>query len=223
MANIYKALSALISYPSEELQSASTDIAAIVLQSEAVPPAVAARLAALAVELGSGDLLDLQARYVDLFDRSRSLSLNLLEHVHGESRDRGQAMVDLRERYRSAGFDIAANELPDFLPLFLEFLSLQSEADARAALAETAHVLHAVGERLKARGSAYAAVFEALEALARHEPDAALLAELEKAQADDPDDLAALDRAWEETEVRFGPAQDGCPRAASRMNKEHAP
>jgi len=135
--------------------------------------------------------------------------------VHGESRDRGPAMVALRDRYRAKGFDIAANELPDYLPLYLEFLSLCSAEEARAALAEAAHVLRAIGERLTARECPYAAVFEALEALSRATPDATLLDELRALQAGGPDDLAALDQAWEEAEVRFGPgeAAGGCPRA----------
>ncbi|MBU6297763.1 MAG: nitrate reductase molybdenum cofactor assembly chaperone [Alphaproteobacteria bacterium] len=218
MAAIYKVLSALLSYPTEELQVASSDIAAVVLKNTAFPAATAEALALLAVDLGSGDLLDLQACYVDLFDRSRSLSLNLFEHVHGESRDRGQAMVDLRERYRAAGLDLAGNELPDHLPLFLEFLSVLPDGKAQGYLADAAHVLRALGERLTSRGSPYAAVFAALESLAQQAPDEVLLSELRKAPEDNPNDLAAIDRAWEETEVRFGTgdAKDGCPRTAFR-------
>lgn len=85
-------------------------------------------------ELASQDLYELQARYVDLFDRSRALSLHLFEHVHGESRDRGQAMVDLKALYESHGLEITASELPDFLPLFLEYLSLRPLEEAKALL-----------------------------------------------------------------------------------------
>ncbi len=218
MAAIHKVLSALLSYPTEDLQSAASDVVAILLKVEALPPITRQSLVALAIALKNDDLLDLQSRYVDLFDRSRNLSLNLFEHVHGESRDRGQAMVDLRERYRAAGLDLAANDLPDYLPLFLEFLSVLPDEEARGFLAEATHVLRALGERLTSRGSPYAAVFTALEALAQQPPDEALLSELRKAPEDNPNDLAAIDRAWEETEVRFGPgdAKDGCPRSALR-------
>lgn len=214
MAAIYKVLSTLLSYPTLELQTAAPELAAALLEEQSLPREVIGGLQGLLRELRDGDLLDLQSRYVDLFDRSRSLSLNLFEHVHGESRDRGQAMVDLRERYRAAGLDLASNELPDFLPLFLEFLSVLPDGEARATLGEAAHVLRALAERLTSRGSTYAAVFATMEALAQEPPDEALLAELRKAELDDPNDLTALDRAWEETEVRFGPgdAQDGCPR-----------
>ncbi len=218
MAAIYKMLSALLSYPTEELQTAAPELATMLGKERDLPQDVTVGLQGLLRELQDGDLLDLQSRYVDLFDRSRSLSLNLFEHVHGESRDRGQAMVDLRERYRTTGLDLASNELPDFLPLFLEFLSVLPDTEARATLGEAAHVLRALAERLTSRGSPYAAVFAALEALAQEPPDEALLCELRKAKLDDPNDLVALDRAWEETEVRFGPgdAQDGCPRQSTK-------
>lgn len=226
MTTIYKVLSALLSYPTADLQAAAPEIASILAAEGRLARPVRRILVELAVDLQHGDLLDLQSRYVDLFDRSRSLSLYLFEHVHGESRDRGQAMVDLRERYQAAGLDIAANELPDYLPLFLEYLSVCSADDAREALGSVAHVLRMLSERLTSRGCPYAAVFTALESLAAAAPDPVLLAEMQKEAVDDPSDLAALDRVWEESEVRFGPGDaqaDGCPRATRRPAAEHAP
>jgi nitrate reductase delta subunit len=218
MTAIYKVLSALISYPTPELQAAAPEIAALIAADHDLLPAQRVTLAAFAEEIEHGDLLELQSRYVDLFDRSRSLSLYLFEHIHGESRERGQAMVDLRERYRIAGLDIAANELPDFFPLFLEFLSVCPAAEARQMLGDVAHVLRAVGERLTSRDSPYGAIFAALETLAAAAPDPVLLDEMQTKAIDDPADLAALDRAWEEAEVRFGAGDaqtDGCPRVAT--------
>lgn len=221
MTNIYKVLSALLSYPTAELQGAAADIAQCITVKRQLPRRVRRELVTLAFELRSGDLLDIQARYVDLFDRSRSLSLHLFEHVHGESRDRGQAMVDLRDRYLAAGLNMAANELPDYLPLFLEFLSVLSAEEAQETLAETAHVLRALAERLTARNAPYAAIFAALETLSHAVPDEGMLQELRAAGSEDPDDLVALDRVWEEAEVRFGPgdANDGCPRAKPIIRK----
>lgn len=219
MTAIYKVLSALLSYPTAELQTAAPEIAAVLAADRLLPRPVKRGLVELAVDLQHGDLLELQSRYVDLFDRSRSLSLYLFEHVHGESRDRGQAMVDLRERYRAAGLDIAANELPDYLPLFLEFLSVCTADEARSALGNVVHVLRALSERLTSRNCPYAAIFTALESLAAAAPDPVLLAEMQKQAVDDPADLAALDSAWEESEVRFGPGDaqtDGCSRAIRR-------
>ncbi|MBS0563691.1 MAG: nitrate reductase molybdenum cofactor assembly chaperone, partial [Proteobacteria bacterium] len=153
-----------------------------------------------------------QEAYVLLFDRSRTLSLNLFEHVHGESRDRGGAMVDLLETYRAGGFDLAGTELPDHLPVLLEFLSTRPEDEARALLADAGAILVALAERLTRRESDYAAVLIALvdyaQAEATSEEAQALLAE----PVDDPDDLAALDATYAEAQVVFGPDPNaGCP------------
>ncbi|GAA0572903.1 nitrate reductase molybdenum cofactor assembly chaperone [Rhizomicrobium electricum] len=216
MASSYKLLSALLSYPTEDLQAGAAEIAGIALQTMGLSETVRRGLVGLALDLSGRDLIDSQARYVDLFDRSRSLSLHLFEHVYGESRDRGQAMVNLRQRYRDAGLDIASNELPDYLPLLLEFLSQRPEEEARQLLGDAAHVLRALRERLHERGSVYAPVFAALEELGQREPEADQLAAMRKAEIDDPSDLAALDRVWQETEVQFGPGgfgETGCPSA----------
>ena len=161
----------------------------------------------LLAELAEHDIYELQERYFALFDRSRTLSLHLFEHVHGESRDRGQAMADLIELYRGHGFEPTASELPDFLPLFLEFLSLLPGHEARALLAEPAGILQTLADRLVTRKSAYAAVFQALAALAN-----APAIDLPDTGAEDPDDLVALDAAWEEAAVHFGPGEqiDSC-------------
>lgn len=207
MARTYRALAALISYPTEALQAATAEIATVLAEEALVPASQRAAIDRLLAELAGSDIYDLQERYFALFDRSRALSLHLFEHVHGESRDRGQAMADLIELYRSRGLEPTAGELPDFLPLFLEFLSLLPEDEAGALLSEPAGILQALAERLAARSSAYAAAFQALAAMtnapAASEPDIG---------QDDPDGLTALDAAWEEAAVRFGPGEqtDGC-------------
>jgi len=162
-------------------------------------------------ELASGDLYDLQERYVLLFDRTRSLSLYLFEHVHGESRDRGQAMVDLKAQYEKAGLELDTTELPDFLPLFMEYVSTLPPTEARDTLAQPAHIFAAQAERLRKRRSAYEAVFRALVALSAVAPKADEVSALLTLPDPDANDLAALDAAWEDEEVRFGPgANDGC-------------
>jgi nitrate reductase delta subunit len=222
----YKVLSALLSYPTAELQAAAREMHLALHAERLLPGPQRVALDVLIEALAAGDLLELQAQYVELFDRTRSLSLHMFEHVHGESRDRGQAMVSLLERYRQAGLDVARNELPDYIPLFLEFLSTQAEADARASLAEPVHIFQALGERLHKRGSSYAAVLEALVALAQTVPSQEVLEELRKQQMEDPMDFAALDKAWEEAEVRFGPgdaAAGDCPRASEMLRRMTAP
>jgi nitrate reductase delta subunit len=211
MTRTFKALSVLLSYPTAELQKAVPEIADAMDREALLPGAVRRQLDLLLSEIAIGDLYDLQERYVLLFDRTRSLSLHLFEHVHGESRDRGQAMIDLKNQYESAGLEISATELPDFVPLFLEFLSTRPRADAYELLGQPAHILSAMAERLRKRHSAYEAVFRVLVALAATKPKgediSALLAE------PDPDvnDLAALDAAWEDEPVNFGPtAANSC-------------
>ncbi|MCW3476364.1 nitrate reductase molybdenum cofactor assembly chaperone [Limobrevibacterium gyesilva] len=207
MARTYRALAALLSYPTEALQAATGEIAVTLAEEGLVPAPQRAAIDALLRELAATDIYELQERYFGLFDRSRTLSLHLFEHIHGESRDRGQAMADLIELYQSHGLEMAPGELPDFLPLFLEFLSLLPQDEARAMLAEPAGILRALADRLAARNTAYAATMEALAHLAAA-PDIGV----SDIPDEDPDDLAALDVAWEEAAVHFGPGEqaDGC-------------
>ena len=226
MALTYKALAVLLAYPTAETQDLATAAVQAIEDEGMVPAQIRGSLARLADELAGGDLFDLQERYVWQFDRTRSLSLNLYEHVHGESRDRGQAMVALLELYRSKGVELSANELPDNLPVFLEFLSLLPEPEAASLLGEAAHVLAAMGERLHKRQSPYRAVFGALTSLAGAKADAAALASLMQEPDDDPGDFETLDRLWAETAVTFGPSDVGCPKAEDlvrAMNDAPAP
>lgn len=211
MQKIFKALSALLTYPTTELQQAMGEIGAAIERETAIPFSVRDRLHRLVTELSTGDIYDLQERYVLLFDRTRSLSLHLFEHVHGESRDRGQAMIDLKEMYANKGLEIGAAELPDFLPMFIEFLSLLPTGESTELLGQPAHILSALAERLRKRKSAYEAVFRALIALSKAQPRPDDIAKLMNEPDPEPDDLKALDEAWEDEPVNFGPgAADSC-------------
>lgn len=203
MTNSFKVLSALLGYPTVELQNAASELRAAIKEEGLITEGALSGLGVLFDEIASDDIYDLQERYILLFDRTHSLSLHLFEHVHGESRDRGQAMIDLKDLYEKNGLAISTTELPDFLPLFIEFLSTQPLAETRELLGQTAHILEALRERLKKRHSAYASVFRALLTLA-----AAQTATNESLVAEDdtdPMDLEALDAAWEEAPVMFGP------------------
>ena len=222
MAYTYRALGLLLSYPTPDTAAAMPAVMDALSGERLVPGALVQRLASLADELSSADLYDSQARYVDLFDRSRSLSLQLYEHIHGESRDRGQAMVELLKLYSSHGLELTAKELPDHLPVFLEFLSQRPPAEAAALFGQAAHVLEALRERLKKRQSMYACVFDALVALVEVDRNPAALKALLQEPEDNPDDLEALDRAWAEEQVTFGPDKVDCPKAAllSRVKEQ---
>jgi nitrate reductase delta subunit len=210
MIRTVKALSALLTYPTAELQSAAAEIAGALDREALLPASVRRQLDVLLNEIATGDIYDLQERYVLLFDRTRSLSLHLFEHVHGESRDRGQAMIDLKAQYENAGLEIGATELPDFLPLFLEFVATRPPADAWETLGQPAHILQALAERLRKRRSSYEAVFRALVALAAAKPNGEALSALLAEPDPEADDFKALDAAWEDEPVNFGPAANSC-------------
>ena len=211
MTRTFKVLSGLLSYPTADMQAAMPEFTEAINQEALLPAAIRRQLDLLLNEIVTGDLYDLQERYVMLFDRTRSLSLHLFEHVYGESRDRGQAMIDLKALYETGGLEIDAAELPDFVPLFLEFLSTRPRPEAYELLGQPAHVLAAMAERLRKRQSAYEAVFRALVQLAATKPKADVVSALLAEPDPDANDLAALDAAWEDEPVHFGPnANGGC-------------
>jgi nitrate reductase molybdenum cofactor assembly chaperone NarJ/NarW len=211
MSKTLKALSALLSYPSADLQQACGEISEAIENEKGLAFGVREQLHRLLTELAGGDLYDLQERYVLLFDHTRSLSLHLFEHVHGESRDRGQAMIDLKAQYEKAGLVPNAAELPDFVPLFLEFLSTLPATEARDLLAQPAHIFAAMAERLRKRRSSYESIFRALVALAAAKPKDDEVSALLALPDPDATDMAARDAAWADEAVSFGPgANDGC-------------
>jgi nitrate reductase molybdenum cofactor assembly chaperone NarJ/NarW len=228
MRRTLKVLSALLTYPSVELQEAVPEMRAAVEAEGVLPQTHREWLNRTLDEIATGDLFELQERYVLLFDRTRSLSLHLFEHVHGESRDRGQAMVDLQALYAQHGLAMSCGELPDHLPLFLEFLSEIPAAAARELIEQTSHVLEAIRLRLQKRNVSYAFLFSSVQALAHACPHRDALAALLHEADEDPHDLAALDAAWEEEEVTFGPgsvasAQCGKDGIATKLRAARRP
>jgi len=220
MDRTLKAFSLLLSYPTAELQAAMPEIGAVVSADPRLSPDLRDALRPLLARLGQGDIYDVQEDYVMLFDRSRTLSLNLFEHVHGESRERGSAMVSLMETYRAAGVEPATTELPDHLPVLLEYLATRPTAEATETLQDAAHILAAIGARLARRESPYAPVFDGLVQLAHAQVDSAAVAELLEQPDDDPTDLEALDAVWEEAEVTFGPDPNaGCPQVRDMLSQ----
>ncbi len=207
-----KVLSALLTYPTDDLLAAVGELKAVLAREAVLSRRDLASVNALIDDLAGRDLFDAQERYILLFDRTRSLSLHLFEHVHGESRDRGQAMVDLIKLYEDGGYTPTTAELPDFLPLFLEYAATRAPAEAIELIGQPGHVLAALRERLAKRGSPYEAAFAALVALSKSKLDETALAALRAEPDPEPDDLEALDAAWQDEEVTFGPgaAKDAC-------------
>lgn len=206
-----KLIARLLDYPDAQVQAHINELCEVVVSSAELSSDLKDSLLVLIDEIYGGDLLDAQENYTHIFDYGRALSLLLFEHVHGESRDRGQAMVDLMALYEANGFAINVRELPDYTPLYLEYLSHRPEAEARDGLADIAHILGLLCARLRQRSSSYEVLFEALIVLSGEQVS---LDELEKLAAKEkPDNTAeALDKIWEEEQVTFGAgdAHDSC-------------
>jgi nitrate reductase delta subunit len=198
-----KLIGVLLDYPREELWQHREELIAATAVPE-LPPARRAQLAGFVAGLLELDPMTAQERWLGLFDRGRSMSLLLLEHIHGESRDRGQAMVDLVETYRRNGFELASRELPDYLPLVLEYLSQRPAAEVADWLGHTSHILELLAARAAERESPYALLFELLIELATGEVDLELMRRRVASEARD-DTAEAMDKVWEEEAVRFGP------------------
>ncbi len=189
-----RVLARLLSYPDSELRSNLSAMRDALHTERAISAGRLAELDVLMESLASGDALDTEAAYVHLFDRGRATSLHLFEHVHGDSRDRGPAMIDLAQTYDKAGLYLAPGELPDYLPVVLEFVSTQPTSEARDFLGEMAHIFNAIFSALQQRQSAYASVIGALLELAGEKAQAVKLV------PDEP-----LDESWVEPVVF-----DGC-------------
>jgi nitrate reductase delta subunit len=198
----FRVLSALLSYPTPEVKL-QADEAERILRSEGILDAQRLdEICAFLLYLRDTPQLDLESAYIDAFDRGRSISLDLFEHIHGESRARGEAMVKLLMRYRVHGLDLGQRELPDYLPLFLEFLSTRPPAEAGKHLAEVADIVAQIGQRLRRRGAPFAALLEGVASLSSKLADTAAISI--SVSKEEPDDTpAALDAAWEEAPVMF--------------------
>lgn len=194
----FKALGIMLCYPEKDWCSHLGNFIEVIRKENIVMNEDVALLEHFANIFLSSDIMDLQEQYVESFDRSKSLSLHLFEHVHGDSRERGQAMVDLTNTYKEHGFEVLPGELPDFLPLFLEFLSLVPRQKALDMLSEASHIYAAIAARLQQRESAYSAVFEILARLGGE-----VMTKPDIVKTNKTISLADIDKEWEEAPVSF--------------------
>lgn len=201
-------ISRLLEYPDAALWQHQQELFDALASGDNLSKADAQQVGIFLRDLTSQDLLDAQATYSELFDRGRATSLLLFEHVHGESRDRGQAMVDLLAQYERHGLQLDSRELPDHLPLYLEYLAQLPAAEAIGGLKDIAPILALLQARLQQRESHYASLFDALLTLTKTEVDNAQVAEKIAGEARD-DTPQALDAVWEEEQVKFF-AEQGC-------------
>lgn len=211
-----KALARVLDYPSAALQEHADELIAALQAPPELSPAERCAVGDFLQELGAMDLVDAQSRYVETFDRGRKVSLYVFEHVYGESRDRGPAMLELKQAYSEHGLETDSHELPDFLPVLLEFCAQLPEADARAWLVETTHVLQRVCVRLTERGNDYASAFTVLLRLIGADPAPEGLTDMAGKEKRD-DTPAAIDRVWAEAPVTFGPSEAHTNDGATRQ------
>lgn len=201
---ILKVISLLLDYPTQLVFDARDELAEAIADTRVISPEQRNAVQVLLDQITVGELMDAQEAYIKLFNRGRHFSLLLFEHVHGESRDRGQAMVDLMAQYENDGFAIGTKELPDYIPLYLEYLSHCDEPTARAGLADVEHLLAVLAARLLEQDSAYTACFQALLQIAGFEPEQAIAEVHDQVSQEVYDDsLEALDALWEEEAVTF--------------------
>lgn len=223
-----KILGHLLTYPAADLVRALPECRMLLEKEKWLPRESLKALGRLMDWMAAQDLLDLQEEYVALFDRTPSLCLHLFEHVHGDSRDRGQALVDLAEVYKDAGLIINTEEMPDYLPLFLEYLSVIEAEESRRNLGEIANVLGVLAGRLRNRQSPYAAVFEALIEAATRKPDRKAVEEALKDAAGKVSTFEELDQSWEEQNAFENSLQTtgqdaGCPKAEEMLARMNLP
>jgi nitrate reductase molybdenum cofactor assembly chaperone NarJ/NarW len=214
-----RVLAHLLRYPDAEVRAHIPDMQQALKAEAALAPKRLAELDALLRHLASAPALDVESEYVELFDRGRRTALHLFEHVHGDSRDRGPAMIDLIQTYEKGGLFLGPEELPDHLPVLLEFASTQPSAQAREFLGEIAHIVRNIFSALQARPSPYASVLAAVLELGGEKAETVALA---------PEPEPDLDETWAEPEVFGGcsiegQAKPGQPQPIQIVRKNPTP
>ena len=221
-----KILGFLLSYPTPTHKEIAAECKELLMQEGWLSQKSITLLVGFFNEFEQKDLLDLQESYVALFDRTPSLSLHLFEHIHGDSRDRGQALADLLMVYEEAGLFINTQEMPDYIPLFCEYLSILSPQEASKNMGSVVNILSCLAERLKNRDSVYTAVFEALIETAASAPDHLAVEQNLKMSAGAPLTAQQIDQAWEEQYAFENAAQSNgqesaCPKTSQMLARMH--
>ena len=210
----FKLLGLLLTYPRDQLQAVVGSFTGVFVEEGLLSKRQIKSLQPLMDDYANNDLIELQEEYVNTFDRSRNHSLYLFEHIHGESRDRGAAMVDMKEMYATKGLHISSNELPDYLPVFLEYLSYCEIGEALEILADGIDVVATIGVHLKKSGSVYAPIFKVIENLPDIKVDKIKVALAVINAPKDPETFDELDKEWEESPA-FGGDEADCSSCES--------
>lgn len=214
MIKTYKILSLLLSYPNDELQKFLLEVEKELREESLLQEDKIAELSKFCKRFNRLDLTDWQGEYVQLFDYSRSVSLHIFEHIKGDSRDRGQAMVNLIEFYKEKGMHLTAKELPDYIPAFLEFLSTLSITTSAELLGETVNIMDKIYEALSESENLYSSIFKAIISLSAKQPDKSITREMIKNEKP-----MNLDAEYEEEPVTFGGDIPSCSLQGSSSCK----
>jgi len=156
--NLYKLLSVLLEYPGQELLDHLPELSRLVAESADIDAAERAALRGFIDHLASKPLTALQEDYVQTFDMTAEHSLHLTHHLFGDDKNRGPALIDLGELYKDYGVQVQGNELPDYLPLILEFAAQLEDSEAMVFLSDAHKVFQVLTDNLKQAGSPYAAL-----------------------------------------------------------------
>jgi len=200
----FKLLGLLLTYPEGTVYSESNELLQTLRSEALLPEKFIKKVETFLTTQKAQNLMTVQEDYVETFDRGRAHCLHLFEHIHGESRDRGQAMIDLSETYAAKDLYIDNNELPDYLPLFMEYLSRCEFQDATKLLGEAIDVISTIGAKLKKHKSPYADIFTSIEILSAVKADAEKIKTALREAHKDPETLEELDKQWKEAEAFTG-------------------
>lgn len=221
MIRTLKIIGLLLGYPTATVREHIPEMKAALLDENLLPGRRQDRLVRFIEAYADADLLDLQEAYVGLFDRGRAHSLHLFEHIHGESRMRGAAMLDLRSMYESNGYMMSAAELPDYLPVLLEYLSMQDMSVARSMLKEIAPILAALRRKLAGQPGDYDVLMAALEDIAGLRVPDGQVEKVMQVTGEATDDLEALDKEWEDPEAFGGDPAADCGTCHEPLHGTH--
>lgn len=173
--HVFKLLSALLDYPADDLLAelrqevaaagpgGARDFVLGLDRGQHFDPEERLAIALFIESLLALDPTEAQARYVQTFDLTPEHSLHLTHHIFGEEKTRGPALIDLTEYLKSYGYGHDEKELPDYLPLILEFVSELEEDEAKVFLGDAAKVLKVLAANLEKAGSSYAQLIHIID------------------------------------------------------------
>lgn len=163
---LYKILSVMLEYPDQELLDHLDELRQLARECPDLDAQERAAIGGVLAYLDSASLTTLQENYVQTFDLTAEHSLHLTHHLFGDDKNRGPALIDLGELYKDYGVQAVEQELPDYLPLVLEFASCLEDQEAMVFLSDAGKVFKVLADNLAKAGSPYAPLLSLIESRA---------------------------------------------------------